>query len=68
MNTEEERGHKVPDGASGGCEDGVLGKILSQVQKLDLIEKKLDRLETIEREVTKIKTDLNKYQESLTYM
>ena len=74
MNTDEEGRNKVPDGvpdgASGGWEDGedgVLGKILSQVQKLDLIEKKLDRLETIEREVTKIKTDLKEYKESLTY-
>ena len=67
MNADEGRGDKVPDGASGGCEDGVLGKILSQVQKLDLIEKKLDRLETIEREVTRIKTDLQEYKESLTY-
>ena len=67
MNTDEEGGNKVPDGASGGYEDGVLGKILFQVQKLDLIEKKLDRLETIEREVTKIKTDLKEYKESLTY-
>ena len=67
MNADEGRGNKVPDGASSGCEDGVLGKILSQVQKLDLIEKKLDRLETIEREVTRIKTDLQEYKESLTY-
>ena len=28
MNTDEERGNKAPDEASGGCEDGVLGKIL----------------------------------------
>ena len=67
MNADEGRGDKVPDGASGGCEDVVLGKILSQVQKLDLIEKKLDSLETTEREVTRMKTDLQEYKESLTY-
>ena len=67
MNADEGRGNKVTDGASGGCEDGVLGKILSQVQKLDLIKKKLDRLETIEHEVTRIKTDLQEYKESVTY-